>query len=68
MSALYEDLALTSLDLLEAMLEDDFGIEFTDGELNAVCTVGDVLTLIEFKVHQTPPMPPSPPTVAQHDV
>ena len=57
MSALYEDLALTSLDLLEAMLEDDFGIEFTDGELNAVCTVGDVLTLIEFKVHQTRPMP-----------
>jgi acyl carrier protein len=47
-----DDLAITSLDRLEAMmcLEDDFGIEFTDRELNAVRTVGDVIALIALKL------------------
>jgi acyl carrier protein len=51
-TTLLDDLAITSLDRLEAMmcLEDEFGIEFTDRELNAVRTVGDVIALIALKL------------------
>ena len=49
----YGDLAMTSLDLLEAMmcLEDDFGVEFTDRELSEVRTVADISALIKSRVH-----------------
>ena len=51
-SDLSKDLGLDSLDTVELTLglEERFGIEIPDTELEGVSTVGDAVTLIEKKV------------------
>ena len=51
-SELSKDLGLDSLDTVELTLglEERFGIEIPDTELEGVSTVGDAVTLIEKKV------------------
>jgi acyl carrier protein len=51
-SDLAKDLGLDSLDTVEMTLglEERFGIEIPDTELEGVTTVGDAVTLIEKKV------------------
>ena len=51
-SDLAKDLGLDSLDTVELTLglEERFGIEIPDTELEGVSTVGDAVTLIEKKV------------------
>jgi acyl carrier protein len=51
-SDLAKDLGLDSLDTVEMTLglEERFGIEIPDTELEGVSTVGDAVTLIEKKV------------------
>jgi acyl carrier protein len=51
-SDLAKDLGLDSLDTVELTLglEERFGIEIPDTELEGVTTVGDAVTLIEKKV------------------
>ena len=48
-----DDLAATSLDVVETImsLEDEFGIEISDRDAEKLQTVGDVIALIETKVH-----------------
>ena len=48
-SDLVRDLGADSLDVVEIvmMLEKEFGIEFTDNELNNLKKVGDLVTVIE---------------------
>jgi acyl carrier protein len=51
-SHLVNDLGLDSLDTVELTLglEERFGIEIPDNELEGVATVGDAVTLIEKKL------------------
>jgi acyl carrier protein len=51
-SDLSKDLGLDSLDTVELTLglEERFGIEIPDTELEGVATVGDAVTLIEKKI------------------
>ncbi|HEV3471785.1 MAG TPA: acyl carrier protein [Actinomycetota bacterium] len=51
-SHLVDDLGLDSLDTVELTLglEERFGIEIPDTELEGVATVGDAVTLIEKKL------------------
>ncbi len=46
-----KDLGIDSLDLVEIVLqaEDDFGITFTDEELNSFKTVNDVCKVLDKK-------------------
>lgn len=46
-----EDLGSDSLDLVELsmVVEEEFGIEFSDEEIETISTVGDVTTLIELR-------------------
>jgi acyl carrier protein len=47
-----EDLAATSLDIVETImsLEDEFGVEISDRDAEKLQTVGDVVALIRTKV------------------
>jgi acyl carrier protein len=46
--ARFEDLDVDSLDLVELaqIAEDDYGVEITDGDMDGLETVGDVVDLI----------------------
>ena len=47
-----EDLAATSLDIVETImsLEDEFGVEISDRDAEKLQTVGDVVALIRTKL------------------
>ena len=49
---LAKDLGINSLDLADLVLlcEDEFGIEFGEGDLHKFITVGDVVKFIESKI------------------
>lgn len=51
-SSLYDDLGLDSIDLMTAVMamEERFGIEISDNELEQVTTVGDAVSLLNQKV------------------
>jgi acyl carrier protein len=51
-SSLYDDLGLDSIDLMTAVMamEERFGIEISDNELEQVTTVGDAVNLLGQKV------------------
>jgi acyl carrier protein len=51
-SSLYDDLGLDSIDLMTAVMamEERFGIEISDNELEQVTTVGDAVNLLSQKV------------------
>jgi acyl carrier protein len=51
-SSLYDDLGLDSIDLMTAVMamEERFGIEISDNELEQVTTVGDAVSLLSQKV------------------
>ena len=48
-----EDFATTSLDMVETImsLEDEFSVEISDRDAEKLQTVGDIVALIESKVH-----------------
>jgi acyl carrier protein len=50
---LAEDFATTSLDMVETImsLEDEFSVEISDRDAERLHTVGDIVALIESKVH-----------------
>lgn len=52
-SSLEVDLGATSLDIVETImsLEDEFGIEISDRDAETLHTVGDVMALVEAKLH-----------------
>jgi acyl carrier protein len=52
-AASFNDLAATSLDMVETImsLEDEFGVEISDRDAEKLQTVGDVVALISAKVH-----------------
>lgn len=49
-----KDLGMDSLDLVEFLMEieEEFGIEFSNDEMVALKTVGDVYTVIESKIQK----------------
>ncbi len=49
---LFDDLGLDSIDLMSAVMaiEEQFGIEVSDAELENVTTVGEAVELLESKV------------------
>jgi acyl carrier protein len=49
---LFDDLGLDSIDLMSAVMaiEEQFGIEVSDSELENVTTVGEAVELLEGKV------------------
>lgn len=51
-ASLYDDLGLDSIDLMTAVMamEERFGIEISDNELEQVTTVGDAVNLLSQKV------------------
>ena len=51
-SRLVEDLGADSLDSIELVmdLEDEFGIEITDSELDGIKTVGQLVAIAEEKI------------------
>ena len=51
-SSLFDDLGLDSIDLMTAVMamEERFGIEISDNELEQVTTVGDAVHLLSQKV------------------
>jgi acyl carrier protein len=51
-SSLYDELGLDSIDLMTAVMamEERFGIEISDNELEQVTTVGDAVRLLGQKV------------------
>ena len=50
-ASIESDLGATSLDMVETImsLEDEFGIEISDRDAEALQTVGDVIALVETK-------------------
>ena len=51
-ASLYDELGLDSIDLMTAVMamEERFGIEISDNELEQVTTVGDAVNLLSQKV------------------
>jgi acyl carrier protein len=51
-ASLYDELGLDSIDLMTAVMamEERFGIEISDNELEQVTTVGDAVALLNQKV------------------
>jgi acyl carrier protein len=51
-ASLYDELGLDSIDLMTAVMamEERFGIEISDNELEQVTTVGDAVRLLSEKV------------------
>jgi acyl carrier protein len=51
-ASLYDELGLDSIDLMTAVMamEERFGIEISDNELEQVTTVGDAVRLLSQKV------------------